>query len=517
MNDYQLRQREYLLKISRAMTSRLDLPSLLRLILEHSVEMLNGQIGIIALRQDDGAFLIRASYGLPPQLLPLFAPLLSDIPAYGPNLARWQTPELPMKLRLVAVASGMELHQVVALPLVMGDELIGAIYVFRSYGGAFSANDQQVLASFADQAAIAVHNARLYQKVMEDKQRLDAIIENSGDGVMILDRERCILAFNRALANITGWSAGEALGQHCYDVLNLVNPQGVSICHNLCPLIHPPEDDRLYVEGKVGGDNRRNVIVGDTYSPLYDEEGKLSAVIGNVRDISRLREAEEMKSTFVSVVSHELKTPVSIVKGYAGTLAREDAQWDQETIRQGLKVIEEEADHLNALIDNLLQASRLQAGGLKLQFSYVDIPALAEKVIEKLRPQTDKHTFSLDFPSDFPEVPGDSDRLQEVLSNLVSNAIKYSPAGGLIRVGGQVGPAEVIVSVSDEGIGVPPEERERIFERFYRVESSLSRRTQGAGLGLYLCKAVVEAHGGRIWVEGQPEQGATFYFTLPRE
>jgi PAS domain S-box-containing protein len=516
MFDYQLRQREYLLRISRAMTSRLDLPDLLRLILEHSAELLSGQVGLIALRQDDGSFRVVASYGLDPALLPFFAPLLSDIPAFGPNQANWQVSSLQVKLHLVSAAAGVGLRQVVALPLVMGDELIGAIYVFRSRGGAFLANDRQVLASFADQAAIAVHNARLYQEVIEEKKRLDAIIENSGDGVMILDRERRIHTFNRALSRMTGLPAEGAIGRHCYDVLDLVNEQGVSVCHNRCPLLHPAEDGSLYAEGRLGKVVGRQVTVGDTYSPLYDEGGNLSAVIGSVRDISRLREAEEMKSTFVSVISHELKTPVSIIKGYAGTLAREDARWDEQTLHQGLSVIEEEADRLNKLIDNLLTASRMQAGGLKLNFGYVSLPPLAEKVVEKLRPQADKHTFSLDFPPDFPAVPGDSERLQEVLANLVGNAIKYSPQGGLIRVSGLAEAGQVVVTVSDEGVGVPPEEQERIFERFYRAEGDLSSSTPGVGLGLYLCKAVVEAHGGRIWVESEPGRGASFIFTLPR-
>lgn len=515
MFDYQLRQREYLLKISRAMTSRLDLPDLLRLILEHSVELLNGQVGLIALRHDDG-FRIVANYGLERTLLPFFTPLLNDLPSFDQSQPEWQLPDMEVKLRLVSAAAGVSLRQVVALPLGMGEELIGAIYVFRSRGSAFLANERQVLASFADQAAIAVNNARLYSQVNSEKERLDAIIENSGDGVMILNRQRVILTFNRALSRMTGLPAEEAIGRHCYEVLGLVNEQDVSICHNRCPLLHPAEDGRLYVEGRLGKVADRRVTVGDTYSLLYDEEGNLSAVIGNVRDISRLREAEEMKSTFVSVISHELKTPVSIIKGYAGTLVREDASWDEQTLRQGLTVIEEEADRLNELIDNLLTASRLQAGGLKLRFGYVNVPMLAEKVVEKMRPQTDKHTFSLDFPPDFPVVPGDGEHLQGVLTNLVGNAIKYSPRGGLIRIGGRVEPGQVAVSVSDEGIGVPLEEQERIFERFHRVEGNLKASVPGVGLGLYLCKAVVEAHGGRIWVESKPGQGANFTFTLPR-
>jgi signal transduction histidine kinase len=139
---------------------------------------------------------------------------------------------------------------------------------------------------------------------------------------------------------------------------------------------------------------------------------------------------------------------------------------------------------------------------------------MAEKSVEKFRTQTDKHTFSVDFPADFPPVKGDYERVREVLSNLIRNAIKYSPDGGLIRVGGWAGEDEVQVYVGDEGIGIPTAEQERIFDRFARVDSSLTRQMPGAGLGLFLVKAVIEAHGGRVWVESRPGRGSTFNFTL---
>jgi signal transduction histidine kinase len=196
-------------------------------------------------------------------------------------------------------------------------------------------------------------------------------------------------------------------------------------------------------------------------------------------------------------------------------LMRQDAHWDKETLAEGLSIIEEEADKLNELINNLLDASRLQAGGLRLQFSYVDLASMAEKAVEKFRTQTDQHTFSVDFPPDFPPVQADYERLREVFSNLIGNAIKYSPSGGLIRVGGWTEADEVGIFVSDEGIGIPTSEQERIFDRFARVDNSLTRQTPGAGLGLFLVKSVIEAHGGHVWVDSRPGQGATFNFTLP--
>ena len=521
MQDYELRQREYLFEISRAMTARLDLPSLLDLTLGSAVDLLRGQAGLIVLRDRDGAFRVRASYGLPQGVARFFEPLWADLPGVQEvrdRPAGWHIPNLQVRLAMVAAAAGLALSQVVALPLVIEETLIGAIYIFRSRGGAFSASDRALLAAFADQAAIAVRNAELYQQVSDERRSLSAIIDNSAEGVMIYDAEGRIGVFNRALAHMTGYNAQEALGRPVADVLRLRDRQS-----NLVALPQPPAvrtsaaEARAYVEGDIVRRGGPALTVGVTATPLYDEEGRLARVILNIVDITRFRQAEELKSTFVSVVSHELKTPVALIKGYAETLRREDADWDRETVQESLGVIAEEADHLTHLIDSLLEASRIQAGGLKLEPTDVYLPRVAEKVIDGFQTQTDVHTFELDFPPDFPALWGDPERLKEVLANLVSNAVKYSPDGGTVWVGGRADQAGATIYVADQGIGIPPEEQNRIFERFHRVETGLHRRTEGAGLGLYLVKAIVEAHGGRVWVESAPGRGSIFMFTLPRK
>jgi len=513
MISYQLRQREYLLQISRAMTSRLDLPSLLRLILTSAAEIVRAEAGLIALRREPaGSLVIRASYGVPVSLLPRFAPLLADFPLRADE---YGIPDLPARLNLVARAIRLPLHQVIALPLTFEERLLGVIYLFRSGSIAFSANDENVLASFADQVAIAVRNAQLYQQVSAEKQQLDAIIEHSADGVMILDPDLRIQVFNRALSQMTGWPAEQALGRPCYQVLALEKTSGRSLCSAELAEVRFDGEAPLVVEGELARPGGSRLAVSVTFSPLYDEEGRLSRVIANVVDITRFREAEEMKSTFVSVVSHELKTPVSLIKGYASTLAREDAHWDSETVRESLHVINEESDRLNALINNLLDASRIQAGGFRLERSDVNVVRLAEKVAESFQTQTDRHHFVLDFAADFPTVYGDEERLRQVFNNLISNAIKYAPQGGEIRVGGWPAADSVTVYVADQGIGIPHDEQGRLFQRFYRVDSSLRRSTQGAGLGLYLCASIVEAHGGHIWLRSEPGKGTTVFFTLP--
>jgi signal transduction histidine kinase len=167
------------------------------------------------------------------------------------------------------------------------------------------------------------------------------------------------------------------------------------------------------------------------------------------------------------------------------------------------------------MIEDLLDASRLQAGGLTPNLSDFSLPALVERLVERFRTQTDHHTFVVDFPAKFPVTMADENRISQVLSNLLSNAIKYSP-GGEIRIGGQVRPEQVIVTVSDQGPGIDPADIPYIFDRFYRSDQAV-RKTKGAGLGLYLAKAVIEAHGGRIWVDPLPGSGARICFSIPRK
>jgi PAS domain S-box-containing protein len=513
--DYKLRQRDYLLEIAKLMTSRLDLDSLLRLILRASAELLAGEVGLIVLKERDGSFRIKASYGIAPEILPYFEPFLAEIQFLKDGSL--SLPQLEMRLKVVSLATGIPLRQVIALPLVAEDELLGALYIFRTTSLAFSEDEHQILAGFADQAAIAVRNARLYQEVLTEKQRLKAIIDHSADGIMILDPEGKIEVFNQAMSRITGIKPEKAIGKYCWDVLRLKDPQGKDLCQKECPFLKSSSTEQpLYIEGEIEREDGRRITVGITYARLTGADGQILSVIASVRDITHLKEAEELKTTLISAISHELKTPVAIIKGYASTLRREDAHWDEKTIKESLAAIEEESDRLSRMIDNILEASRIQAGVLKLEMGDVWIPKIADKVVDYYRRQSPKHRFEVAFPPDFPVILADEERIREVLENLVSNAVKYSPNGGMIWVGGWADKDKVYVYVVDQGIGIAEDEQEKIFERFYRADSPLKRRTKGVGLGLYIVKAIVEAHGGKIWVESKPGKGSKFIFWLPR-
>lgn len=240
---------------------------------------------------------------------------------------------------------------------------------------------------------------------------------------------------------------------------------------------------------------------------------------------------EEMQGTFVSIVSHELQTPVAIIKSYAATLGREDADWPPETVHRVARNIEEECDRLHRLITDLLDLSRIQAGTVALRLDRVDLASLADEVLSQLASRSPRHSLRAHFAPDFPFLHGDADQLRRALFNLVQNAVKYSPNGGEVLVvgerarprseagahpAGEAEPDAVLIHVVDQGIGIQPGEEERIFQRFYRTDTRLSRSTAGVGLGLYITRSIVEAHGGRLWARSEgPGRGSTFTMLLP--
>lgn len=513
--DFRVRQRDYLLEISRALTQELNLDKLLARILTISAEMLAGQAGLIALRRENAGWSVATTHGISPALARYLDPLLAEVPDHE-EPAEFELPEINRLLQNLTRSVSLGLLTGVGLPLIARDRVIGVIFIFRNYRGMFSTNDLALLQSFADQAAIAVDNAQLYTQVSQEKQRIDALLDSAADGILVLSPDHHITRCNPAVERMLDIPANKLLNQKHSDIIRL-NRHGDSLTLEQVEADGWPlsPNATLYVEGDLERPGGIPLPVGITYAPLFSPEGNLLNIIATVRDITRFREAEEIKSTFISVISHELKTPVALIKGYVGTLRREDASWDRDIVRDSLAVIEEEADRLTTMIENLLDASRLQAGGLKINPCDTDLHALVERTVERFKTQTAIHTITVDFPADFPVIMGDDTRLEQVLSNLLSNAIKYSPQGGEIHVTGQVRSDQVIICVSDQGPGVSPEDIPHIFDRFYR-STDVKRTTKGAGLGLYLARAVVEAHGGRMWVDPRPGNGARICFSLPR-
>jgi PAS domain S-box-containing protein len=514
--DHRIRQRDYLLEITRSLTQELNLDILLKRILELAAEMLAGKAGLIALREEGGGWNISASHGIQPTFLQYLKPILAEITEHDDQAER-ELPQVSRILQLLTKRASMNLLTGVGLPLISEKKVIGLIFIFRGYQGNFSANDRAILQSFADQAAIAVINAQLYTQVTMEKSRLDALLDSAADGIIIMGANHQIEKCNQAFARILRMDVSKIERQPHDEIIKWESlQQGNSLEEAELSGWPLTANANLYVEGNLRRPDGDLIPVGITYAPLLSGDGKLINIIASVRDITHFREAEEIKSVFVSVVSHELKTPVALIKGYVGTLRREDVSWESEIVQDSLKVIEDEADRLTELIENLLDASRLQAGGFSLNLAEIKVDGLAAEVAERVQTRTELHKIIIQFPEDFPTIVGDQNRLEQVFYNLLENAVKYSPEGGEIRISGQIRSKQIIVCIQDQGSGISREDIPHVFDRFYRADEA-ARNTQGAGLGLYLSRAIIEAHHGRIWVEPRSERGTRICFSIPRE
>ena len=227
-----------------------------------------------------------------------------------------------------------------------------------------------------------------------------------------------------------------------------------------------------------------------------------------------LREADRLKSEFLSTVTHELRTPLASIKGFVTTLLQDDVEWDRSSQRDFLGTVNEQADRLSHLVDDLLDISRIEAGGLRLQCDWCNLRDIVNSALRRLGSLTDTHPLRVLCPPDLPSAWADSRRVEQVLANLLENAAKYSASGGEIAIEAGTEDGQLVVSVADHGVGIAPEHQDKVFGRFFRVPGESSQKTSGTGLGLAICRGIVEAHGGRMWVESQLGQGSRFSFTL---
>ncbi len=481
------------------------------------VRALGSVAGVVALWDEDKHKPFEfASYGLNQKtMLQLGHVIDGAIPHLeAEHLSKKSLKELSELLKHSST-SALDRFHVVALPLKSEGHLAGMLLLFHpSEKPQLIVDHPAVYNIIMDEVGIVLQNARLFQRLVEEKRWLEAVIRHSADGILIIDKEQRILGFNPALERMSGWKPEDVRGQPCSEVLRIcapVKPHEKFILRKIDALNAPNPVEALLI-ARDGG----QISVEANYAAIQAEGGEVLGSVIGLRDITARKEAQELQTTFLSVISHELQTPIAIIEGYAGLLSEEGMDLPKDQMREKLKAIKEESRRLSEMVDTLLYASRIQAGGLELRREPVDVPSLIRRVAQRMGQISKLHAISVDLPSSFPTVIADYERVQEVLTNLIDNAMKYSPKGGPIRIEGEVRSNEVVISVVDSGPGIPRGDRERVFDRFFRREGGIATVAKGTGLGLFICKSIVEAHGGRIWVDSPPDGGSRFRFTLPR-
>jgi PAS domain S-box-containing protein len=372
--------------------------------------------------------------------------------------------------------------------------LHGVLSVYTVEPRAWREEEVQALVALAANAAVALSNGELYQRVAVEREQSVAILANIADGIVAVDRDGHVVLWNRAAEEITGVPTAEAVGRTPAQVLqrDLESESGGT--------------NRLIAIPKAGED----VWLSLSEAVMRDPTGAVAGRIFAFRDISAEHVVEQMKSDFVSTVSVELRTPMTSIYGFAQTLLREDVAFGDAERRTFLEFIARESERLTTIVDALLNVARLDTGDLTVSLEPTDIASVVSEVVSSAVPSGNGHRFVAELEVEGVAVQADPDKLRQVLDQLISNAVKYSPGGGTVTVSARCIDDSVELAVADEGVGIPQSEHERIFSKFYKAGGG-----QGTGLGLFIAQGLVREMGGRMWVDSEEGRGSRFAFELP--
>lgn len=402
-----------------------------------------------------------------------------------------------------------EVRSLMVAPLLVHGEVIGTINVDDTQPNAFEPTQEHLLTIIASQAGIAIQNARLFAKAAKEQQQTQAIIQYMADGLLLIDAQGTIVSCNPALAMMLGMHSGQIVGQKVGSP-NL-HPHLAEIT---ATTTHRARTGVLAREITIETPRPRNLQIFST--TVVDDSGQLAGEVRVVHDITRERELDQLKDDFMSTVSHELRTPLFSIQGFI-QIMQEDDDLDSATRKEFLNIIQNQAVQLGQMVNNLLDLSKFDEGKLELERKPVALLDVIHQTVLKLQGFAHQQKVKLisTLPASLPTIIGDASRLEQVLTNLIGNAIKFTNVGGEVGVLASVNDSEILVQVKDSGIGIPAEALERIFLRYYQVEDRSERSARGSGLGLHIAQRIVKEHGGRIWAESQSGQGSIFCFTLP--
>jgi len=403
-----------------------------------------------------------------------------------------------------------------ATPIMHHSKTLGVVLVGRP-NAAYSDHDAKLLQLVATRLAVLVENASLYHDVNARRERWEAVFRFTDEGIIIFDRQGIIVGFNPASTEITQWSAAEAIGLPFERIVKTVTletsaPSAPPLSRVLGDGITIAKSEQL-IETRVGG----RLWTEISYSPIFDDAGKVTSGIAIIRNTQKDREVEEIKSDFISIVSHELRTPLTAIKGFLSMVLKQDFGELADKQQHYLSRVYQSNQRMIDLVEDLLDVSYIESGKINLSINPVAMENVLNEVTSELagKGAANQILIKVKRSKRLPLVLADETRLHQILLNLVDNAIKYSMPGTQVEVDFQIQGDELVTTVSDHGVGISKGQLDRLFTKFGRIYNPMSVQAGGTGLGLYIVKNLVESHNGRIWATSQEGRGSKFRFTLP--
>ncbi|MCX7683130.1 MAG: ATP-binding protein [Anaerolineae bacterium] len=494
----QLQELNVIYTIGRSVTSLLDLNQVLNRVVDAAVYLADAEEGmLLLLDEEENELYLRAAKNVDDKIAHVLRMRVDD--SVAGRVIQTGRPVFLTGER-AKVVTGYLARTLLYLPLRVPDRgVVGVLGVInRKEEQSFSERDVFLLSALADYAAIAIANARLFEALEAERLKLETVLREAQEAIIVVDNENRVLLCNRAACDALDIVEAEVVGK----------PVEIAIPH--------PVLNSLFSEGYSTKRAVRCEVALNTGRTLNAQITPVPGVgqVLMMQDITYLKELDRIKSEFVTTISHDLRTPLTTIQGYIELLPKAgslNAQ-QQEFILRARNSMET----ITALLNTFLDIDMLEAG-LEMEMQPCDLVQIVEEAIQRYRPQIEQRKQELRWepPSGIPPVGGNPYRLRQVVENLLSNATKFTAEGGWIAVSVEKDQNHVIVHVADNGIGIPPAEQPYIFDKFYRVESDETMGIPGSGLGLALVKSVIDRHRGRVWVESRPGVGSVFSFILP--
>jgi PAS domain S-box-containing protein len=394
---------------------------------------------------------------------------------------------------------------------VVDERIIGVMHVFnKRYEQEFNDDDERLLEMLADQAAAVIANAQVFIELAEEKERLADTFESLHAGVIVVSGAGRLRLINKAACDMLRITPENYIGKLVEEIIPNQDVIG---------LFRDTLRQQTEMNKEVGIEADHRIFKAET-TLMADDAGELQNAVAIFNDITEIRQLERMKTAFVSTVSHELRTPLTSIKGFIATLIDDtENMYDDETRHEFYEIINQECDRLTRLINDLLNVSRIESGrAIDMNFAPVSLHDIAARVCTAQQSYTERHHLVNNISPDFEKVSVDEDKVQQIIDNLVGNAIKYSPNGGDVLLSVEDEGSTIRIDIEDHGLGVPERHREKIFQRFHMVDDDVNHKAvKGTGIGLFLVKHLAQAHGGDVWLSwSEVDKGSRFSVRLPK-